>query len=83
MLQWVAFGGTSPMVFAEKVEGLDLAFLIHRKHQRLVRWVQVKPDYVLNFLGEFWIVRNLEGGNEVRLQVMLGPDPLYAGVFGG
>jgi hypothetical protein len=62
------------------VEGLDLALLVHRKHQRLVRRVQVKPDHVVNLLGEFWIVRNLEGGNQVRLQAMIGPDPLHAGV---
>ena len=34
------------------VERLDLALLVERKHQRLVRRVEVKPDDILDLLAE-------------------------------
>ena len=61
------------------VESLNLALLVDRKNQRLVRRVQVKPDNVLHLLGEPRVVRDLEDGNQMRLQSILGPDPLHTG----
>ncbi len=34
------------------VEGLDLALLVHRQDQRLVRRIEVEADHVLHFLRE-------------------------------
>ena len=62
------------------VERLDLALLVHRIHQRLVRRVQIKADHVGYLLRQLGVVRDLEGGNKVRLQSMFGPNPLHAAV---
>src|SRR5208283_2032955 len=60
------------------VERLDLALLVDRKHQRLVRRVEVKPDNVLNLLTKLRIIGELEAARQVRLEVMRRPDALHA-----
>ena len=62
------------------VECLDLAFLIDRKHERLLRRVEIEPDDILDLVGEVGIVGNLEAAHEMRLEAVLCPDTLHAGV---
>jgi hypothetical protein len=49
--------------------------------------LDVQPDDVAQLLGERRVARALEGAQAVRLEVVLGPDPLHraerdAGLFG-
>jgi len=58
-------------------EGLDLALLVDREHDRVGGRVHVEADDVLDLLGEGGVVRALEGPHPVRLQAMRLPDPLH------
>jgi hypothetical protein len=60
------------------IERLDLAFLVDRQHQRLVRRVEVKPDNVLNLLAKLRVVGELETARQMRLEPMRRPDALHA-----
>jgi hypothetical protein len=62
------------------VECLDLALLIDGKHQRLLRWIDVQADDVLDLRDEVGIVGDLEAAHQVRLEAMFGPDALHARV---
>jgi hypothetical protein len=42
------------------VQSLNLALLVHAQHQRVLGRVQVQTDDVLQFLGERWVVADLE-----------------------
>src|SRR4029078_11944997 len=64
------------------VERLDLALLVARKNQRLVRWVEVKARGILDLLNEVRVAGDLEGSRQMRLQLVRVPDPLDAGVGG-
>jgi hypothetical protein len=59
------------------VEGLDLALFVDREDQAVGRRVDVQPDDLAQLLDERRIVRALEGPKTVRLEVVLGPDPLH------
>ena len=59
------------------VEGLDLALLIDRQHDRVGRRVHVQPDDVAQLVGERRIAGALEGSNAVGLQAVRPPDPLH------
>ena len=59
------------------VERLDLALLIDRQHQRLVRRVEVEADDVLHLVDEVRIPRQLEGLDQVRLQPVRLPDLVH------
>ena len=60
------------------VERLDLGLLVDRQHDGVLRRVEIQPDHVLDFLGKPWIVGQLEGRHQVRLQAMRLPDRLNA-----
>ena len=60
------------------IERLDLAFLVDRQHQRLVRRVEVKPDNVLNLLTKLRVVGELETARQMRLEPMRRLDALHA-----
>jgi len=62
------------------IEGLDLALLVDGKHQGFLGRVEIEADDVLDLLGEVGIVGDLEGTNEMRLEPVLIPDALHAGV---
>src|SRR5664279_2243331 len=49
------------------VQGLNLAFLIHAKHQGMVRRIQVKANDVPRLLDEEWVSREFEATTSVRL----------------
>jgi len=59
------------------VQGLDLAFLINREHDRVGRRVDVKPDHIAQFGGEVRVAAALEGPQPVRRQAMGAPDLLH------
>lgn len=56
------------------VQRLDLALFIHRKHQRVFWWVQVKPDDIAQLLQESRIPAQFEGSSQMGLQTMTPPD---------
>ena len=39
-----------------------MALLVNAQHQRFVRWIEIKPDYVLDLLGEVLVIGQLELG---------------------
>ena len=43
------------------IQGLNLSFFVHRQHQGVVWWIQIKPDHVDHLIGEMGIVADLEG----------------------
>ena len=49
------------------VEGLHLAFFIHRQDDGAVRGTEIQPDDVAHLLHEKWIGRELERFAPVRL----------------
>ena len=59
------------------VERLDLALLVEREDQAVGGRIDIQPDDVAQLLGERRIVRALEGAQAMRLEVVLGPDPLH------
>ena len=62
------------------IERLDLALLVDREYQSFLRWGEVKTDDVLDLGDELRVIRGLEGANEMRLEPVLLPDALHAGV---
>src|SRR5687768_13999340 len=59
-------------------QSLNLAFLIHTKHQSIGRRAQVKPDNVTNLLHQQRILRKNEALAAVGLQTKRPPDPADA-----
>lgn len=57
------------------VQSLDLAFLIHAQNQRLVWRIQIKPHDVAQLLHEPLVTAEFEGPDQMRLQIVLLPDP--------
>src|SRR5258705_10195747 len=47
--------------------------LIHRKHGRMRRWIQVQPNDIGGFLLKLWVVGRHVAIQPVWLEVMLGP----------
>ena len=59
------------------VQRLNLAFLVHRQHQRMIRRVEVQPHHVPQLFHEMLVVGELESLQQVRLQPVLFPNPLH------
>ena len=59
------------------VESLNLALLIHAKHQRLVGWIEVKAHHVRELLHELGIATHLKRGEAVGPQAVRLPDSTY------
>ena len=59
------------------VERLDLAFLVHRQHDGMLRRVDVKPDNIANLGGEPGIIGQLELPYLMRSQAMATPDAMH------
>jgi hypothetical protein len=57
-------------------EGLNLALLVHREHQRLVRGIEVQAHDIAQLLDEPGVPRELEGVDPMGLQPVLAPDAL-------
>ena len=62
------------------VERLNLALFIDAEHDRLLRRVHIEADDILHFGSKRWIVGDLEGARQMRLETMLSENPLHAGV---
>jgi hypothetical protein len=56
------------------IQGLDLAFLIDRKHQGLRRWIQIQANDIAPLFSEQGIARYLESLYLMQLQLVLPPD---------
>jgi hypothetical protein len=60
------------------IERLDLALLVDRQHQGLVRRIEVKAHDVLYLLDESTVARDLERFDAMRLELVRFPYPLNA-----
>ena len=58
------------------IQGLDLAFLVHAKHQRSVRGVHVESHHIHELLDELGVVAQLERPHQVWFEIMRRPDAL-------
>ena len=68
------------------VQSLDLAFLVQTQNQGLVRGIQVQSHHVAQLFDEVLVAAELEGADQVGLQVVLFPDSAdgrFADVLGG
>jgi hypothetical protein len=61
------------------VERLDLAVLVHGRHEGVLGWVHVETDDVADLLEELRVVGELEGFDPARLQAVLPPDRMDRG----
>ena len=59
------------------IEGLNLAFLVDREHDRMPRWRHVKPDDVRELGDELGVTAALEAAQTMGLQLVGRPDPLH------
>ena len=62
------------------VEGLDLAFLIDTHDQGFVRGIEVQADDIVELLDEMLIAAELEGLDQMRLEVVAFPDAADGGL---
>jgi len=62
------------------IEGLDLTFLVDAQHQRFVRGIEIKPDDVVEFFDKVFVAAELEGLDEMGLEVVLLPDTTDRGL---
>ena len=56
------------------IQCLNLALLVDREHQRVLRRIQVQADYIFQLLHELRIPAQLERAIQVRLQTVTPPD---------
>ena len=56
------------------IEGLDLALLVDAQDQGLVRWIEVEPDDIVELLDKVRVPADLEGPDEMGLEVVSLPD---------
>jgi hypothetical protein len=56
------------------IQCLDLGFLVHAQHERLLGGIQVQPDNIGQLLQEPGIARKREALDPVRLQIVAVPD---------
>src|ERR1700730_13536091 len=54
--------------------------VVDGQHERLLRRIEIEADDVLDLFGEIGVVGDLEALHLMRLEPVLGPDPLYARV---
>ena len=61
------------------IEGLDLAFLVDREHQRPIRGIEIESDHVVELLDELFVATDLERPNKMGLEAVLLPDATHRG----
>src|SRR5579859_706726 len=59
------------------LESLALAFLVTAQHQSFRRRVQIQADDIPELLLEPGVIRQFEGPDDVRLQIVSGPYALH------
>src|ERR1035438_1660557 len=83
----VRHGGTASLFQGQSRRGavrrLNLALLIYRQNQRVLRRIEIYADNVVQLGGELRIVDDLEALDAVRLQPMSAPDAPHAGLRAG
>ena len=83
----VRHGGTASLFQGQSrrgaVQRLNLALLIYRQNQRVLRRIEIYADNVVQLGGELRIVDDLEALDAVRLQPMSAPDAPHAGLRAG
>ncbi len=57
------------------VEGLDLTFLVDAQDQGLVRGIEIEPHDIVELLDKLLVPAELEGPDEMGLEVVSPPDP--------
>src|SRR5713101_5613436 len=62
------------------IERLDLALLVDREYQGFVRRIEIKANDILDLLDETFVVRQLKGLDQMRLQAVRIPNALHARV---
>ena len=74
----VGHGGGAPLLQRQArlsaVERLDLALLIDREHDGMLRRIDIEPDHVMQLIDEVGIIREFELPNAMRLQPVRSPD---------
>lgn len=73
--------GEQWQAFLRAVQRLNLALLITRENQRMLRRIEIQPDDVDQFLREPRIVRDFEALGPVRLEAVVAPDALHQRVI--
>ena len=58
------------------VERLDLTLLVDTQNQGLVWRIEIQSNYVAEFLNKVFVAAELEGPDQMWLEVVLLPDPL-------
>ncbi len=61
------------------IQGLNLALFIDAQDQGLVRWMQIQPHHVPQFVHEIGIPAQLEGLGSMGLQAVGPPDAPHRG----
>ena len=62
------------------VEGLDWAFLIDTQDQGFVRGIEVQTDDIVELLDKMLVAAELEGLDQMRLEVVPFPDAADGGL---
>jgi hypothetical protein len=62
------------------LQRLDLAFLIHAQHDRVLRWVQIQANHVADLALQLRVGGELERLGPPRLDLMLSPHPRDRGM---
>ena len=60
------------------IEGLDLTFLVDAQNEGFVRWIEIESNNIVELLDKVFIAANLEGLDEMGLEVVLLPNTLNA-----
>ena len=59
------------------VQGLDLTLLVHAQNQGLVWRIQIQPHNIAKLLDKAFVAAELEGLDQMGLEVVLLPYPTY------
>src|ERR1017187_10151886 len=57
------------------IQGLNLTLLVYTKHHGILRWREIDADHIRELLHEFGVTRELKTFAQVRLALMLLPNP--------
>ena len=58
------------------IEGLDLTFLVDTQNKGFVRWIEIESNDIVELLDKVFVATELEGLDEMGLEVVLFPDAL-------
>ena len=61
------------------IQCLNLAFLVDAQDEGFIRWIHIQAYDIDQFLDESFVSAQLEGLDQMRLEVVLAPNPTNAG----